>query len=80
MQEKTIYGCSVVLSDDMVLNFSGHKEEIAEKLKFIRNSILDLRTNDMDEEDCYKFPVILTEQDDVSVPAVFYLKDYEENI
>ena len=64
----------------MVLNFSGHKEEIAEKLKFIRNSILDLRTNDMDEEDCYKLPVILTEQDDVSGVIVFYLRNFEKNI
>ena len=78
MQEKTIYGVSVILSADKILNFSGRKEEIAGKLKFIKNSIWDLKSNKEDDYD--KLPVIMTEQDDVSVPDVFYLRDYEENI
>ena len=76
--DESIYGVSVILSADKILNFCGTEKEIAGKLKFIKNSIWDLKSNKEDDYD--KLPVIMTEQDDVSVPTVFYLRDYKDNI
>ena len=76
--DESIYGVSVILSADKILSFFGTEKEIADKLKFIKNSIWDLKSNEEDEY--YKLPVIMTEQDDVSVPTVFYLRDYKDNI
>ena len=75
--DESIYGVSVILSADKILNFCGTKKEIAGKLKFIKNSIWDLKSNKEDDYD--KLPVIMTEQDDVSIPIVFYLRDYEDS-
>ena len=81
-KEEYVFGCSVVLSKKDILNFYGNKNEIKAKLKFIKSSLFEIEpTGDDGEETKYlKIPVILTEQDDVSVPDIFYLRDYEENI
>ena len=81
--DESIYGVSVILSADKILNFCGTTKEIAEKLKFLRNSIFDMEPDmhEYDEEENFlKLPVILTEQDDVSGVYSFYLRDFEENI
>jgi len=67
MQE-SVFGCSVVLSKENVLNFHGNKEEIKAKLKFIKGSLFEIEPteDDGEEEEYLKLPVILTEQDDVS--------------
>ena len=78
--EEKIYGCSVVLSMQNIINIVGTISEIKEKLKFIVNSLFYVENPDgfYSEDFILPEPCILTQEDDVSNVRVFKLGEYKE--